>query len=113
MQLTCQELVELLTDYLEAALDEPTVRRVEEHLALCDGCVTYVDQMNATVAALRRLPREPVPGDLHRAIALALGATAYSNGARLSPDGIAGASGSSRELMQHASRSVSAEEAAK
>ena len=85
MQLTCQEFVELLTDYFEAALDEPTVSRVEEHLALCEGCVTYVEQMNAILEALRRLPPEPVPGELHRAIALALGATADSNGRRDHP----------------------------
>ena len=82
MLLTCQEFVELLTDYFEVALDEPTVSRVEEHLALCDWCVTYVDQMRATVAALRTLPPEPVPEVLHRAIAAALGATGSSNGRR-------------------------------
>ncbi len=85
MQLTCQEFVELLSDYFEAALDEPTVSRVEEHLALCGGCMTYLDQMNATLAALRRLPREQVPGELHRAIASALGASGYSNGRRDHP----------------------------
>ena len=82
MQLTCQEFVELLTDYFEVALDEPTVSRVEEHLTLCEGCMSYLDQMNATLAALRRLPPEPVPGELHRAIASALGATVRSNGRR-------------------------------
>jgi anti-sigma factor RsiW len=73
-QVTCQEFVELITDYLEGVLDEPTLSRVENHLALCDGCVTYIDQMRTTVAALGTLPHEPVPEELHRAIAGALAA---------------------------------------
>lgn len=80
MQLTCQQFVELVTDYFDAALGEPAVSRVEEHLALCGWCMTYLDQMNATLAALRRLPPEPVPDELHRAIDAALGATGSCNG---------------------------------
>jgi anti-sigma factor RsiW len=72
--MSCQELVELLTDYVEGVLDEPTLSLVENHLALCVGCVTYIDQMRATVAALGTLPPEPVPEELHRAIAGALAA---------------------------------------
>ena len=73
-EVTCQEFVELLTDYVEGVLDERTVSRVENHLALCDGCVTYIDQMHVTVAALGTLPPERVPEELHRAIAGALAA---------------------------------------
>jgi anti-sigma factor RsiW len=73
-EVTCQEFVELLTEYVEGVLDEPTLSLVENHLALCDGCVTYIDQMRATVAALGTLPPEPVPEELHRAIAGALAA---------------------------------------
>jgi len=73
-EVTCQEFVELLTDYVEGVLDERTVSRVENHLALCDGCVTYIDQMHVTVAALGKLPPERVPEELHRAIAGALAA---------------------------------------
>jgi len=79
---TCQQLVELVTDYFEGALGESTVSRVEEHLARCEGCVTYVDQMNATLAALRRLPSEPLPDELRDAMALALAASGCSNGRR-------------------------------
>ena len=48
-QLSCQELVELVTDYLEGALSPDDHRTVEEHLAGCDGCTTYVDQMRTTL----------------------------------------------------------------
>jgi anti-sigma factor RsiW len=48
-QVSCQELVELVTDYLEGALPEDERRRFEEHIGRCDGCGTYVEQMRATL----------------------------------------------------------------
>jgi predicted anti-sigma-YlaC factor YlaD len=54
--LTCRELVELVTDYLEGALDEDTARRFEEHLAVCPGCRTYVDQVRETVSRAGEVP---------------------------------------------------------
>jgi anti-sigma factor RsiW len=48
--LSCQELVELVTDYLEGALSEEETRRFDEHLGLCDACVVYVAQMRTTIA---------------------------------------------------------------
>ena len=47
--LTCRELVELVTDYLEGALDSTTRRRVDEHLAGCPGCTAYLDEMRVTI----------------------------------------------------------------
>jgi anti-sigma factor RsiW len=49
-QLSCQELVELVTDYLEGALPEADRDRLEEHIAGCDGCRDYIAQMRTTVA---------------------------------------------------------------
>jgi anti-sigma factor RsiW len=54
-ELTCQELVELVTDYLEGVLDPSRLAALDAHLAACDGCDTYVEQMRQTVAALRGL----------------------------------------------------------
>ena len=54
--LSCQEFVELVTDYLEGALDEDTVLRFEHHLGLCPGCVVYVEQMQETAARLGSIP---------------------------------------------------------
>ena len=48
--LSCQELVELITDYLEGALPEPQRARFDAHLAECPGCDRYVEQMRATLA---------------------------------------------------------------
>ena len=62
-EVTCQQFVELVTDYFEGALPPRTLSHVEEHLVLCDWCVTYVEQMQATVESLRtvedRSSREP------------------------------------------------------
>jgi anti-sigma factor RsiW len=57
-QLTCREVVELVTDYLEGALSWRERRRVERHLAGCDGCTAYVEQMRTTLAALGTVPEE-------------------------------------------------------
>ena len=61
--LTCQDFVELVTDYLEGALDEDTVRRFEEHLALCPGCETYLSQMKETASRLGEIPVESLSAE--------------------------------------------------
>ncbi len=59
--LTCHELVELVTDYLEGALSDDEVGRFEEHLAVCPGCQTYLDQMRETAALLGDVPAVTLP----------------------------------------------------
>jgi len=56
MSISCQEVVELVTDYLEGVLDSDTAAEVEAHLGLCDGCNIYVEQMRATIRALGNVP---------------------------------------------------------
>ena len=56
--MTCAELVELVTDYLEGALDRDTEARFVLHATSCPGCETYLDQFRATIAALGTLPPE-------------------------------------------------------
>ena len=51
----CQMLVELVTDWLEGALPEPTRTELELHVATCAGCIAYIEQMRVTQAALERL----------------------------------------------------------
>ena len=48
----CDRLVELVTDYLEGALDGPATAAVDAHLAGCPGCDAYVDQMRQTAHQL-------------------------------------------------------------
>jgi anti-sigma factor RsiW len=56
MTVHCQEIVELVTDYLEGVLDPVATAEVEAHLELCDGCDIYVEQMRATIRALGKVP---------------------------------------------------------
>jgi predicted anti-sigma-YlaC factor YlaD len=58
--LTCQEVVELVSDYLEGALGRSTRRRLEAHLRGCDPCVGYFDQIRTTVAITQRIRAEHV-----------------------------------------------------
>jgi predicted anti-sigma-YlaC factor YlaD len=53
-RLTCAEFVELVTDFLEAAVDPHERARIDRHLASCEGCRTYLDQMRATLATIGR-----------------------------------------------------------
>jgi anti-sigma factor RsiW len=59
-ELTCKELVELVTGYLEGSLRGRRRRRFESHLAACDGCTRYVAQMEATIRATGALTEEQV-----------------------------------------------------
>ncbi|MFY9913430.1 MAG: zf-HC2 domain-containing protein [Nocardioidaceae bacterium] len=56
--LTCAELVELITDYLDGALDRETEARFVLHATSCPGCEIYLAQFRATVSALGTLPPE-------------------------------------------------------
>jgi anti-sigma factor RsiW len=56
--LSCREVVELVTDWLEGALPAADHARVELHLAGCEGCAAYVEQMRATVRIAGRLDEE-------------------------------------------------------
>ena len=56
--LTCRELAELVTDYLEDSLPAPQRKRFEAHLRDCERCEDELDQMRATLRALGNLPKE-------------------------------------------------------
>ena len=64
--LTCVELVELVTDYLEGALPSREARRFEEHIAMCEGCTAYVEQMRATLRILGEIPPETLSPEAER-----------------------------------------------
>ena len=59
--LACRELVELLTEFLDGALDERTRTQVEQHLVLCPGCTEYLRQFRATIGATRKLAEQDLP----------------------------------------------------
>ena len=57
-ELTCQELVELVTEYLDDALPEDDRARFEEHLTTCAGCRAHLDQVRETIRILGSVPGE-------------------------------------------------------
>ena len=59
----CDEFVDLVTAYLEGALDPPTEQQFVEHLALCEGCDRYLEQFRTTIAALGHLPAQSLSTD--------------------------------------------------
>ena len=56
--ITCQELVELVTEYLEGTLPPETREAFEAHVSVCPGCETYLDQMRETVRITGALTEE-------------------------------------------------------
>lgn len=66
--ISCQEVVEVITDYLEGKLPPEDVAIFEAHLALCDGCQWYLDQMRITIATVGRIEDEAVPAELRKTV---------------------------------------------
>ena len=64
--LTCREVVELSSDYLDGALHAATIARVAAHTGGCGGCATYLAQIQATVATLDGLAVDAVAVDALR-----------------------------------------------
>lgn len=60
-ELTCLELVELITDYVEGHLSPPERRRFDEHLDECEGCATYLDQIRHTIKLTGALREDSIP----------------------------------------------------
>lgn len=59
--LTCRELTEAVTDYLEGSLGFLKWIRFQWHLGMCAGCRAYLRQMRQTIRILGNLPVEPIP----------------------------------------------------
>lgn len=57
-QLSCQELVELVTDYLDGALPPADRARFDAHIADCGDCRAYLEQIRATIALAGKLDPE-------------------------------------------------------
>jgi anti-sigma factor RsiW len=70
--LDCVEFVEFVTAFLDGALDAGDEQRVVDHLALCDGCHRYLDQIRETVRMLGDLPPEELPSGTRAMLLAAL-----------------------------------------
>ena len=60
----CQELVEVLTDFLDGTLGAHDRARLEAHLAICDDCQVYLDQFKTTIALTDGAKDEKLPPEL-------------------------------------------------
>ena len=67
-ELNCQEVVELVTAYLEGALDDNDARLFDEHLAVCEGCRRYLDQMRTTIELTGRLAEDSLDAEARDAL---------------------------------------------
>ena len=57
-EIVCREFAELATDYLDGAMPDETLELVEEHLAMCDWCRSYTDQLKLTATAVAAVAAE-------------------------------------------------------
>jgi len=85
-EIRCVEMVEVITEWMEGALDDDTRVAVEEHLAICPDCTAYLDQLRATTeVAADTSPPEPAPDDVRARLVAAFLASRPSSGP--APDG--------------------------
>jgi anti-sigma factor RsiW len=69
--ITCQELAELITDYVEGALPRRQRARFVLHIAGCRDCRLYVEQMRVTIAVSGRIRADEIPADVRDELLLA------------------------------------------
>lgn len=67
--MNCNELVEVVTDYLEGAMSPSERERLEKHKASCPGCINHVEQMRATLTLLGRVLDDDLPQDSRERLA--------------------------------------------
>jgi anti-sigma factor RsiW len=70
--ITCRQLVELVTEYFEDALSPDDRGRFEEHIMSCPPCRAYLEQMRETIRLLGSIPEETVPPEAEEALLAAL-----------------------------------------
>jgi predicted anti-sigma-YlaC factor YlaD len=66
--ISCRELIELITDYLEQMMPAEERARFDEHLAACEGCRTYLSQVQQIVERTGALREESIPPDAQAAL---------------------------------------------
>jgi anti-sigma factor RsiW len=69
--ITCREIVELVTDYVEGALGPDEREAVEMHLNLCDGCTDYLLQLRMSIELTGMLPADRLPPEFEEELCAA------------------------------------------
>lgn len=62
--MTCRELVELVTEYLEGTLSPLDTNRFEEHIDLCPMCQVHLEQLRITVRELGQLRERDIDPEI-------------------------------------------------
>ena len=70
-ELSCREVVQLVTDYFDDALSRRERKRFEQHIAGCDACTAHLAQMRRTIRATGMLTEEQVPEEARRELVAA------------------------------------------
>lgn len=83
MHLTCKDVVELLTAYLEEGLDPADRLRLERHLSYCDGCTAYLAQLRLTLRVAGSLSEEAIHPEAEERLLGAFRAWAAEKGREL------------------------------
>jgi anti-sigma factor RsiW len=84
--MTCQELVELITEYLEGSLGIDDRARFEEHLPRCRGCADYLEQMRQTIRASGQLREDSLDADTRDQLLTLFADWKHARRARAEPD---------------------------
>jgi anti-sigma factor RsiW len=61
--LECREVVEAVTDYLDGAMAPDDRLRFDHHLALCEGCQAYLEQLRTVIRVAGRPVADAVPSE--------------------------------------------------
>jgi anti-sigma factor (TIGR02949 family) len=67
-ELACRDVVEAVTDYLEGAMPAADRERFERHLAGCDDCTAYLEQLRTSIRLSGRVQAESMPPDLREGL---------------------------------------------
>ncbi len=66
--LSCQDVAEIITEYLEGEMSVPKRIRFHMHVGLCKDCRNYLQQMKYTVQTLGKIPAEPISPETREAL---------------------------------------------
>jgi anti-sigma factor RsiW len=69
--MACRDLVEVVTDYLEGRLPAADRERFDAHIAGCDACTAYLEQMRQTLTALGHIPEESISVEARQELLIA------------------------------------------
>ena len=64
MSMTCRELFERLSEYVDGELSQELCEEIRKHMAGCDPCVNFAQTLKTTTELCRRLPSQPIPPEV-------------------------------------------------